>query len=159
MGDRLQLWMTFPRRRRAALVARAMLQLFLPFTLAILLALLVDGPEQQQGREFVRVDLLFFTYSTGAALAGAIVGCWLPATRNVWSAILVGVVAFLPWSVGIDLAIDHGYAHWTTAHTAMSAIFTLLFGPALGYGFFAASKLKAGPKRTRHIAPTLPNDR
>src|SRR4051812_37299850 len=94
-ADRLQGLMSSSPPRRAAVVAMYFLVAFSPFSILILLMLLVGGPEQQTRNGVVRVDLLLFTSSVGAILAGAIIGLLLPATRRAWTAVLVGIAALL----------------------------------------------------------------
>jgi len=106
------------------------------FCLLILALWLFGGAEQESRGMTIRADLLTLLYPAGVIIAGAVFGLLEPvADRSRGAAMAVGVIALLPWVLGISLTMDRGYADWTIGHTITSLITTVLLGSAAGYGY------------------------
>lgn len=124
--------------RRAARGVRVALTWFLPYVGLIVVILLVNGPELVTRRgHHIRVDLLAVTYSLGALALGALVGLW-PWFRTLIGAVLGGWLAMLPMVAGIVLAVDHGYADWTSRHSLLVIVTSVLLGAGVGLGMWRA---------------------
>lgn len=101
---------------------------------ALILSLFQGFEIHLRGGVTVAVTHVIGVYLLGGLAAGIIVGVFFPLVRWVWGAALVGVIAALPFSVGVMASLN-GFSEWTTTHTLAVAIMAPIFGIFVGIGY------------------------
>ena len=127
-------------RKQAWDVGVGFFRTFAPYTLVLVLLLVLSGPEVHSRGGTIRVDLLIVTYPLGAFVTGWLAGLLAAVCRHVALAVPAGILAITPWLVGISLAMDHGYSNWTTEHTAVTATTAVLLGGSGGIALWLSER-------------------
>lgn len=124
-----------------ALVDRCLLCMGFGWFVAALLSLfalgayLLRGPEPFQANR-TSIGLAVLTYFAGATLAGVVVGLTLPLARWRIGAVIVGMLAAVPFYAAIRFAVD-GFTPWTMKDTFVILLTSLFVGAPVGLSYYS----------------------
>jgi hypothetical protein len=79
---------------------------------------------------------LIVLYLVGGVAGGALVGVLLPIVRWGWGAIVVGVLAFVPFGYAVT-GVLIGFAPWTVLHTLAVVAGPIVLGVPVGLAYRA----------------------
>src|SRR5690606_5409521 len=103
--------------------------------LLLLGALLERSWEFETRGHLLHAGVLAVTYPLGAIVTGAVFMALHPYLTNAILLYGWGVISMLPWSIGIAVGMERGYADWTALHTFLAVAGSLLgVGIAAGIG-------------------------
>jgi hypothetical protein len=108
---------------------------FSVFVPLILLGALLERSWEFEARgALLHAGVLALTYPLGAMATGAVFMSLHPYLTNAPLLYAWGMISMVPWSFGIAVAMERGYADWTSLHTFL-VIAGCLLGIAVAAGF------------------------
>lgn len=120
----------------------------------LILGLAIFGGRYQacsrSGHDVCDYYLLAVTYPLGAAAMGAIIGACYPLFRRLWSAVLVGSVAMIPWFALIAVTNVKTRAHWAESDSWLVGICSVLLGTGVGY--LTWKRMRAGHSPSERLS-------
>ena len=76
---------------------------------------------------------VLFVYLGGGVVGGAIIGLLRPLAKWRFGAVIMGIAAMLPISLGVNLAVSPGISEWTIHNVNKTLLVAIILGGLGGY--------------------------
>jgi hypothetical protein len=103
------------------------------------------APREHAGGPPVQLPHILTAYWAGGLVAGVLVGVLRPVTRYWWGAALVGLLAMIPISASIGLAMWGWFTDWTTINLQALLVYGSVVGPVGGILLWRRRVAAQGP--------------
>jgi uncharacterized integral membrane protein len=97
------------------------------------------------------VGLLQGLYPLGAIITGVLFSSIHLYFASRFLLAIVSILLFLPWAVAMAYCVDYGWREWTAMHTAISALLSVVLGPAMAMGAHNAAEQRRFQKWRRKM--------